>query len=454
MPSDPDSPGSAPPRMLLATPANWYKRRGYLHFDEELSEAAALALASSTTSVAGHAFLPFLHFSRTVRKRRGQPKERAIHYASHADSHIYSFYTRLLSAPYEAELARRGLGECVLAYRQVHTGPGSDLNSNIRFATDIFAEVRQRGDCWALCFDVTKFFDTIRHRDLKQSWKRLLDGKMPDDHFAVFKSLTSYAWVDREKLRIAAGLAKTIFDGLRPAWTREAKRLRQLAAAATRPRVLCSPDELRGHHATALAVEKRPLILQHTKPFGIPQGSPISAMLSNLYLLELDTALKQFADATGGVYRRYCDDILLIVPDGAQAQAKLLVETQLRLLGLALNLKKTEEICFSAGNVDPARSLPPGRTSLQYLGLTFDGLRIRLRHQSIARFQGKRARAVAAARRAGSHRKTGQVCVKPLLRNFSHLGQRNFVSYAKRAARGAGEPGILKQVGRSVEVIV
>jgi retron-type reverse transcriptase len=47
---------------------------------------------------------------------------------------------------------------------------------------------------------------------------------------------------------------------------------------------------------------------------GIPQGSPISALLSNIYMFSFDKHMKNYVDSIGGKYFRYCDDMLLIVP--------------------------------------------------------------------------------------------------------------------------------------------
>ncbi len=48
---------------------------------------------------------------------------------------------------------------------------------------------------------------------------------------------------------------------------------------------------------------------------GIPQGSPISALLSNIYMLEFDVLVKEKIMECKGSYFRYCDDILCIIPN-------------------------------------------------------------------------------------------------------------------------------------------
>jgi group II intron reverse transcriptase/maturase len=71
---------------------------------------------------------------------------------------------------------------------------------------------------------------------------------------------------------------------------------------------------------------------------GIAQGSPLSPLLANLYLREVD----EFLCAELPHYVRYCDDLLLLAPDEAAAQAaRERVEALLSPLGLTLNEAKT-----------------------------------------------------------------------------------------------------------------
>ena len=48
---------------------------------------------------------------------------------------------------------------------------------------------------------------------------------------------------------------------------------------------------------------------------GIPQGSPISASLANIYMLEIDKYIYEYVKSYNGLYMRYCDDFIVIIPD-------------------------------------------------------------------------------------------------------------------------------------------
>src|SRR6185312_4403266 len=50
--------------------------------------------------------------------------------------------------------------------------------------------------------------------------------------------------------------------------------------------------------------------------YGIPQGLAISALLSNVYLIDYDQMMSKKAKDEGFYYRRYCDDILIVCDIG------------------------------------------------------------------------------------------------------------------------------------------
>ena len=48
---------------------------------------------------------------------------------------------------------------------------------------------------------------------------------------------------------------------------------------------------------------------------GIPQGSPISGTLANIYMLEIDKIIAEYIDNLNGYYIRYSDDFIIIIPN-------------------------------------------------------------------------------------------------------------------------------------------
>lgn len=87
---------------------------------------------------------------------------------------------------------------------------------------------------------------------------------------------------------------------------------------------------------------------------GLPQGPDISAYLSNVVLFGLDELVREEidaldlrarestgrADARGGAYARYVDDMVVVAPDAASAERiRRIIESRLQRLGLRLSGK-------------------------------------------------------------------------------------------------------------------
>jgi len=392
------------------SPPSWWQTTAYRHFGPICDVTTTRSVVESPDAVACHSFWPFVRYEKRTRRfdyRTGKPtvKARAVQYAAHLDASIFAYYTEQLATRYEARLDVLGLNDQVTAYRSLG-------RSNVHFAAEAFAWIRDHASCSVHCYDVQGFFDHLDHQELKAAWCALLGvDRLPADHFAVFSALTRSACIDRERLPAVLTQADR---GKRYCTTAEFRRLRETGA---------------------LHIE------QNRTGIGIPQGVQLCALLSNVYMLEFDRCVAAEMETLGGFYRRYCDDILIALPTRRAASFPLdaFLQQALAERRLPLNEKKTtcHQVVPDKHDAAP-RIVPP----VTYLGLTYDGERVMLRGATLARFHRRMQGAVSGARRrAKTSEGKRQFPRAQLRKRFTHIGRRNFFSYVRSI------PSILQTYG-------
>ena len=401
------------------------KERKYRHFDLPIPKESRQMKVDFSPAAPKHRFLPLLGFTdekrRVVRddkgvlnvKKRPQPrikkKPRPIRYASHADAAYFEGYAGRIGRLYEEPLSEIGLSECVLAYRK-----GS--RTNIHHAKSLFDEVRRRQDCQVIAIDVSRFFDTLDHSHLKLELCRLLGVDYLQDHdWNVFRNMTRYSWVEVSAIESVLGKKRS------------------------RMGRICSPKDFKSH----VRGRTSGLVRTHDLNCGIPQGTPLSGLYANLYMSSFDSEVADFLSGLGGSYRRYSDDIAIILP--ADSEPEEIVDIMYEYLsgyGLSLSEGKTDISRFSGK--DLICDAP-----IQYLGFIFDGQKTLIRPSSLEAYRKKMERHIhaklVAAKMKGipSHK----VYQREMRAQYTHLGKRrNFLKYAYKSADILEAPEIRQQV--------
>lgn len=418
---------------MIKRQGGWFRPRSYSHFDYPPTYDQASKLACQPAAVAKHSFLPLISFTdvkrqfrtdnsdltlpRKLRPRIVKTKTRDLRYASHRDSAIYAYYAFMLQSRYEAVLRRDSIDDCVIGYR-------SGLGSNIDLAASAFAEIALRGTVTALCFDIENFFPSIRHDVLKAALLEVLDvAELSDDWFAVWKNVCRYSHIELKSLAELDG-----FDPEDPPF----------------PLVQAIPEAMR-------RCRNAGLVERNNQSTNVPQGTPISAVFANVSMLTFDRAVEAWATSHGGSYRRYSDDIMLLVAPDLELSAKAFVQQQAAGIALTINREKTDVSRFEASNWGIQVDHP-----VTYLGFTFDGDKVALRARTLSRYYRRMTYATrGAVRHAGKlGQKAENTFKRTLLRDFSHLGRRNFYSYAKKADGKFANSIVKRQLRRHFVILL
>jgi hypothetical protein len=374
--------------------------------------------------------IPRYKWDDKLKKKVTIPKERPICYASHFDALRYAWYSTVLDYCYEETLKHEDFNESILAYRKF-----DNKLSNIDFAFKAFDEIAVRKSCVALAFDVSKFFETINHQVLYANWMEVVKviygplSQLPEQHYMLYKNITKFQFINKN----------TVDDIFAFKSLHETTRTR-----------ICEPNEFRTYIADSKLLETNEYFVKYKdrESGGIPQGSPISAVLANISMVEFDKVIYSFMKSIEGCYYRYSDDLLFICDLKHETLVEQKVVELIALVGLKVNASKIEKVRFTesvSGNI--IASDETGQLKkLQYLGFEYDGKNIYIRSSSLAKYHSRLHRVINRTVNM-AYGKKGQgknVFKKKLLKRFTKNGKQNFIYYAKRAGEIKSKSGSIQ----------
>lgn len=401
-------------------------KKPYAHFDLRTDIGKQAPYISNPHKVATHGFYPFIHYKIKMTKFNKDEgtsvKERDICYAAHIDRCIFQYYSFILNRLYNERVLNDGLSDVAIAYRT------NLYKSNIHFSKKAFSFIRMLGDCYIMIGDFTHFFDNLDHKYLKQQWCFLLNCEyLPDDHYSIFKNITSYSKWELTDLLTLNNLGTD---------RKGRKSLNQQTRVLT-------PTQFKEH---------RSHIIKNINHYGIPQGSSISAVLANVYMLEVDKLINDIVAELEGLYMRYSDDFIIILPSTPQSDITSTFSHIHSILNhtprLILEPKKTQYFHYSNGTLDNCGKSFHSETnernsSINFLGFTFDGQKVSIRAKTISKYYYRMYRkAKNIAKAGGFTRKGNHISCENLYRRYSERGASrspgNFLTYVSHAEKEYG----------------
>ena len=372
-------------------------------------------------------------------------KKREICYASHIDGCIYEYYAAELNDAYNRALREANIDydlndktySSVIAYRTNMNG-----KSNIHYAHEAFEFIRSKKECMVIVGDFKSFFDRLNHSYLKQQLKIILNMKnLSDDWYSVFKSITKYSYVDLGQLIFRTCRGNT--ECFKQQYVSN-KNIKEDDACASENKFCCRYNYCKANNvqnsyggiqkyasSTKQEADKynqgkclnrycqkifngrekidikfvrdnKLIKIPHRyndngkyEAMGIPQGSAISAVLANVYMYEFDSKITKYVRALGGLYMRYSDDFIIVLPkdDNFNIHLKYLKD-EVKKVHVILEDKKTQ--VFSVDLDAPKQlescsskyfeGIQDGKDAIDYLGFTFDGKDVTIKSKTIFKY--------------------------------------------------------------------
>ncbi|MCX7547772.1 reverse transcriptase domain-containing protein [Xanthomarina sp. F1114] len=449
---------------------DWFKLKKYPHIGLPLQpseKGKLIAYVKNKNNIAKHRFTPFIHRQIKQRKYRAtskdnknaygkrvreklDPKDRPIFFASHLDSLVYSYYSHLITKAYERYLKHKPYRYSAVAYRKIPKGHGKKGNKcNIEFAKEAFEfiDANRTKAMTVIVADVTSFFDNLDHKILHQKWKEVMGKKnakgeliMTDDHYNVYKSLINKRYVNEHEMHNRFFKRLWVERGELNNPDVKVKKRKQVRKKRNYKRenviAFCTKKEFFNRHLDLIRSVKKcshqHQICRGTCPMkGIPQGSPMSATLANVYMLDFDKLMYETVTNIGGFYQRYSDDLILICEQKDEAELKqIMVEGITQLCKLDIQEKKTQTYryspeggVFSGGIVDPDNTVNPDK-QLEYLGFEYNGTNVYVKTVGFSKFYRGMIRSIKRGKFYASkaHHSSKGLFKERLIKRFTILG--------------------------------
>lgn len=394
----------------------WFKLKKYPHIGKPIKIKdynRVINYVKDNCKIKKHSFLPLIHKSLSQRKfrtdstiidrtpqgkrfRKKDKKVRDIFYASHLDSLIFSYYNSLLVEKYENYIESKNFNMSVVAYRKIPIAKDSLNNKcNIDFAksTFEFIENNKYKNLSVIVADVTSFFDNLDHKILKRQWSNILGVKcLPDHHYNVFKTLTRIKYIEGNQL----------FNSYDKTMIVECGKSNHSIEREYKRKSISKIKYFKEKNAVAYCEKKEflknnlNLIISKNNTKGIPQGSPISATLANVYMLDFDQKIYDLVYSVKGFYQRYSDDLIIICDQEDEDNIIKAVRENIadgNIANLEIQSKKTKVYRFEnirnkfiGFEIDEITKLPNFNKSLEYLGFIYDGQRVLIKTSGFSKF--------------------------------------------------------------------
>jgi hypothetical protein len=433
---------------------DWFRIKRYPHIGQPIKmidKSWVNKYVTNTVTIKNHAFYPFIHRSSLKRKYRrdidrktgmrskmrlASVKPRELYYANHLDSNIFSYYASLLNEAYNKRLRIEGLDRVVTAYRKIQIDP-SNINSPSMSSSDFAAEVfnyiltHKAQKLIAVTLDIKGFFDNLDHKKLKQAWYSLNSSSktLKEDEYNVFKNITNFSYINENQLFNAVKDKIIVQKKSGVQKHKPIKRLHHLKKQGAI--AFCNKEDFETEIRSKNLIIGNGSVAHIKRTKGIPQGSPISSVLANIYMLPFDIAINKQVSEWEGLYRRYSDDMIVICDESYLGDLVKLFDDKINERSLDIQHDKTQIFKFSHNGIRYECGQQyelnfHSHKNLEYLGFEFDGYHSLIKSASLSNYYRRMKRSCNKskfyAKTTGVSRVKGEIFKSRLYKRYSYLG--------------------------------
>ncbi|MGL5641068.1 MAG: reverse transcriptase domain-containing protein [Paraclostridium sp.] len=395
-----------------------FKYKHYVHFDCRKNAKDYKCKIQNRDWVSKHGFYPFMHYEIVNAKKFAQdePKKRKIYYSAHLDRYIYQFYASELNNYYNKIAKEYGINKASIAYRNIFDG-----KCNIHFAKEVFDFIANQEKAYIYIADFSNFFDELNHSYLKSKICNTLKcERLPKEHYAIFKNITNFTYINKEDILKYNNITE-----------KQYRELDKIFNTSQEFQLFKSEGYLKKHKDTDNGKKK----------IGIPQGSSISAVYSNIYMIDFDKNINNYVTSNKGMYRRYCDDIIIVIPiiednEYYKHMQKInSIKESISNLNVTINDTKTSKFIYNKHEVLGIDNT--NKNLIDYLGFSFDGKSVKIRDKSLFKYYQRMYRKIDISSKY-TVKYDRKVYRKKLYKLYSHLGAKPRVRKIKGSKRDHG----------------
>lgn len=439
----------------------WFKLKKYPHIGLPitiLDYGRVKNYILDQNNIRKHSFLPLIHKRITQRKFRPDKlrtdrtktnrrfrikseKARDIYFSSHIDSLIFSYYNSLLVDKYEKHIENKNFKNSIVAYRKIPITEGSKNNKcNIDFAKTAFEFIKenQSQNLSVIVADITSFFDNLNQKILKKQWTKILnETTLPKDHYNVFKALTNIKYIEGEQLLTSYKNVVWVRKGI----SNNSKEYEYVKKKVSKSYYFKEKNVVAYCDKREFLDNNLNLIVSKNNIVGIPQGSPISATLANVYMLDFDQLIFDKVNSVNGFYQRYSDDLIIVCKQESEDE---IIKTLRELISdknvadLEIQPQKTKVYRFENVNskfigfeIDEKTKVKNLNKKLEFLGFSFDGERVLIKTSGYSKFYRSMIKSFKKSASFAKHSKNPDknIFKGRLFKRFTHKGSNRKLIY-------------------------